>query len=211
MERPPPRPIASWLDAEENAATWMRAWGYEDARVEHGGPDVGIDVRSTGAVAQVSWETGATGRRVLQQLVGASDVASERLFCFAHGNYTSAAVEYADARDIALFKYDPWGQVEPANGHARELDPGQPVRRESGASGRSQPAGRGGHLARNWMAYVALVCFIAPFASLTHDEIYGGPVWLDVIKFVGIWFGLWTMGSVLMLTYGLRSGKESRP
>jgi hypothetical protein len=197
------------LDAEENAATWMRSWGYEDARVERGGPDTGIDVRSTGAVAEVTWESGATGSRILQQLVGASDPTSEGLFCFAPGHYTPAAVEYADAHDIALFTYDPWGQVEPANLHARELDKNQP-RPQSSPPELGQLHGRRWHPAGNWLAYVALICFVGPFVSLGRKELYDGPAWLDVLKFVGIWFGLWALGSVLMLTWGLRSDKGSR-
>jgi hypothetical protein len=217
MERPPPRPIASWLDAVENCAAWMRSWGYEDPRVEVGGPDVGIDLRCTGAVAQVTFASETTGRRVLQLLVGAADTAPQRLFCFALGHYTSAAVEYADARDIALFVYDPWGQMEPANVVAHDVGPTQPAQAEPPAPQLSQVpdpsrvARFRARLAHDWMVYLAVACFVVPFVSLFIGELYEGPVWLDVLTFGAIWFGSWLLASVMMLTHALRSDKRARP
>lgn len=57
--------------AELNAAQQMRALGYSDAVAVPGGPDGGIDVRSSRAVAQVKWRAGQVGRPEVQRLYGA--------------------------------------------------------------------------------------------------------------------------------------------
>jgi hypothetical protein len=124
--------IRSWQDAEINAATWMRYWGYSDATVTNGGADGGIDVRSKRALAQVKYLAAAVGRPDLQRLggVGASE-PGKQLFFFSGSDYTATALEYADATGMALFSYGLDGSMAPVNAAARHVmrvsPPPQPV------------------------------------------------------------------------------------
>lgn len=114
--------IATALEAEENAAAQMRALGYLDAQVTDAGPDGGIDVASERAIAQVKWRGAAVGRPDLQNLVGArgNDHHLDLLF-FAASAYTEAARAYAEAMAIALFTYDPAGELTPVGDAAEVL------------------------------------------------------------------------------------------
>lgn len=95
MDRPRPRGIASWRVAEDNAASWMRFWGYRDATVTPNGSDAGIDVRSRKAIAQVKYEAHNVGRPALQRLVGSRGRGAEELLFFTGAGYSKAAIEYA--------------------------------------------------------------------------------------------------------------------
>lgn len=116
-EHPPaPRQINSWEMAEQNAADWMRYWGYADARVTQGGADGGVDVTSRSALAQVKFEARQVGSPTLQRLVGARRNAHHKQLMFFSGvGYARPAIEYADAMEIALFTYDLLGAVTPVN------------------------------------------------------------------------------------------------
>jgi hypothetical protein len=99
----------------------MRHWGYSDASVTPGGPDSGIDVVASDALAQVKYETAHVGRPALQRLVGARDEGDPRpLLFFSASGYSSAAVDYADKRRIALFTYAVDGRMSPVNAPARD-------------------------------------------------------------------------------------------
>jgi hypothetical protein len=121
-DRPRFRQIDSWRAAEDNAAAWMRFWGYSDADVTPAGPDAGIDVRARAALAQVKWEAAQTGTPALQRLVGARRTDHHMALLFFSGaGYSAPAVEYADDVDIALFKYALDGAMTPVNAPARRL------------------------------------------------------------------------------------------
>ncbi len=121
-QQPPVHQIRSWQDAEINAATWMRHWGFPDAMVTNGGADGGIDVRSSRALAQVKYLAAAVGRPDLQRLggVGAGE-PGKHLFFFSGSDYTATALEYANATGIALFNYRLDGSMEPASAAARHV------------------------------------------------------------------------------------------
>ncbi|MBF6359844.1 restriction endonuclease [Nocardia farcinica] len=88
--------IATPYEAEENAAVQMRSLGFSDARVTASGADGGIDVRASGADAQVKWRAGQVGRPELQRLFGARGKRFElQLFFFAASPYSTHAVSYA--------------------------------------------------------------------------------------------------------------------
>lgn len=110
--------------AEENAARLLREWGFPDARTPGEGPDGGIDVRATGALAQVKYRAGLTGRPEVQKLFGARGTGDEQLFFFTATGYSDQAVEYADEVGIALFVYDPTGKAEAVNKSARAFASG---------------------------------------------------------------------------------------
>jgi hypothetical protein len=102
--------IRSAREAEENAAEVMRAFGYLDAKVTDTGPDGGLDIVSSSALAQVKWKGAVAGRPDLQRLIGARGrQAGKSLFFFSASGYSQAAVDYANDLDIALFLYDPAG------------------------------------------------------------------------------------------------------
>jgi hypothetical protein len=113
---PPSRQITSWEVAEQNAGDWMRHWGYRNVRLTPSGADQGIDVRATGAIAQVKFEARQVGRPQLQHLVGARgrDYNIELLF-FTGAGYSAHAVKYASEMGIALFTYALDGRVYPEN------------------------------------------------------------------------------------------------
>ncbi|MEU4060300.1 restriction endonuclease [Rhodococcus qingshengii] len=94
----------------------MRELGFADARVTAAGPDGGIDVSSSRALAQVKWRGGMVGRQDLQALYGArgQDV-SKRLLFFAASGYSKPAIDYADRNQIALFIYEPMGTLVARN------------------------------------------------------------------------------------------------
>lgn len=110
--------IRSAREAELNAAVRMRELGYPDAEATPIGPDAGIDVVATGAVAQVKRESHAVGRPALQRLFGAAAGADVDLLFFSSSEYSRHAVEYADRVKIALFTYDVLGEICPANDRA---------------------------------------------------------------------------------------------
>lgn len=114
--------VARWEDAEENAARWLRHWGYRDARASPGGADGGIDVVASHAAAQVKFQASQAGRPDIQRLVGAVGRASDAdLFFFCGSSFTAHAIRYADANHVALFTYDITGAVHPVNGLAVEV------------------------------------------------------------------------------------------
>ncbi|WP_109527720.1 restriction endonuclease [Nocardia aurea] len=114
--------IRTPAQAEQNAARKMRELGFFDAVATTGGADGGIDVRASNAVAQVKWRGGVTGRPELQRLFGArgADFSSKLLFFSATG-YSQQAHEYAMSSGIALFTYEPTGDLRPENRLASSL------------------------------------------------------------------------------------------
>ena len=80
----------------------MRAWGWHDAVVTPTGADGGIDVRATGAIAQVKWEAKQVGRAALQKLVGARALQHDLMLLFFSGaGYSREALVYADGIGMA--------------------------------------------------------------------------------------------------------------
>ena len=123
LDEPEPVLISSAASAEENAARWMRFYGYEDASVTPPGPDNGLDVVGSSAVAQVKAEATKTGGEAVQRFFGAAadgHGGKERLF-FSNSGYTAKALGYADRCQIALFTFDVFGQVTPVNQRAKEI------------------------------------------------------------------------------------------
>ncbi|MFI8976885.1 restriction endonuclease [Nocardia asteroides] len=108
--------IGSPREAEENAAKVLRRMGFRDAATTPVGPDGGIDVVSSGALAQVKWQGARVGRPDVQRLYGARGRNHhKRLFFFAASGYTEAAIGYANEQDIALYTFDPTGAARLVN------------------------------------------------------------------------------------------------
>ncbi|WP_458683628.1 restriction endonuclease [Prescottella equi] len=114
--------IADDRDAELNAARQMRRLGFHDAEATRPGADGGIDVRASGAVAQVKCRSHPTGKEAVQRLYGARGKAHtlDMLF-FSSSSYSGPAVECADDLGVCLFTYDVRGEITPVNEAARQL------------------------------------------------------------------------------------------
>ena len=121
MEKPDPFHTNTWERAEENAARWIRYWGYPDARVTASGPDGGIDVEGEGVIAQVKYKGHDVGLAEVQRLagIGRSRPDAELIF-FSGSSFTVQAIGFASRVEMALFTFDPGGNVYPAN-EAAEL------------------------------------------------------------------------------------------
>jgi hypothetical protein len=119
--RPAPTAIRTPRDAEENAAKWMRYWGFDDAEVTRAGADEGIDVDSSGAIAQVKAYMVPVGRPDLQNLAGVAAVEQKRALFFALSGFTEQAREWAERAGMALFTFDLLGDPEPMNAAALDL------------------------------------------------------------------------------------------
>ncbi|MFC4630102.1 restriction endonuclease [Promicromonospora alba] len=112
--------VADWRDAEELAEWHMRGLGFADARLTRSGADGGVDVEAAEAIGQVKHLAGAVGAPEVQQARGAAHGRAHALF-YALAGYTSAALAFAADAVVALFTYNVYGDVEPANEHAVEL------------------------------------------------------------------------------------------
>jgi hypothetical protein len=154
---PGPTHVGSWKAAELNAAAWMRHWGYADATAEPGGPDGGIDVRATGALGQVKNRPSQVGRPDIQRLLGAAmDHPGAELFFFSAGGFSTAAIEEANRRGIALFTFVLDGTMTSINAPARRI--AQSVTHTAaphpeGPTRRSDEARR--HAAEDWSRHAA--------------------------------------------------------
>lgn len=132
-QQPAPRSIDRWEKAEENAAAWMRYWGFTDARVTPPGSDRGIDVRAGGALAQVKWAGKSMGSDAVQRLFGAGGPNSDKMLLFFTGpghGFSQRAIDDAERLGVALFRYDIHGSVRAVNASARRI-----VEAASGADG----------------------------------------------------------------------------
>jgi hypothetical protein len=105
--------IRTAADAEEAAAEYMRGIGFHDARRTPTGPDGGIDVLASEAVAQVKTHMRPTGRPDLQRLHGAAN--GRRTTFFSLAGYTEQAVAWAELVDMALFRFDLQGTPSAGN------------------------------------------------------------------------------------------------
>jgi hypothetical protein len=115
--KPGPRVIQTDADAAEAAAEWMRWMGFADADRASTGPDAGIDVISTGAVAQVTLHD----KPALEELRRA---ATGRLaLLFSLETYPDDVRSWGDTAGVALFRFDGHGEPEPTNNRAAELMP----------------------------------------------------------------------------------------
>lgn len=112
-------------EAEERAAKIMRDIGFSDAKRSRTGPDRGVDVTATGAIAQVKWHSKQIPRTTTQEFAGAwlhrqrTWKRNEKMFFFSKGGYSRFATQYADDIGMVLFVFTKGGKITPANKHAR--------------------------------------------------------------------------------------------
>ncbi len=209
--QPGPMQIASWQEAELNAARWMRYWGYRDAAAKPGGADGGVDVHATGALGQVKYQAVQVGRPDLQRFVGARpDGSTAQLIFFTGSDYASTAVAYAEERSIALFRYRLDGEMTPVNEAARRIaKPSAPVEVSPQSGGQ---AGGKSFGERNWRVILGVVLLMAPIGSIGDPETYTGPLALDLLKGLGIFLALWGLGTAFIAAhFGVRLSVKNNP
>lgn len=125
---PERRLIKTFADAEIYAAEYLRYLGFVDAIPTPAGSDGGIDVVSRYAIAQVKMEGIATGRPVIQALLGVATIEGKMPVAFSLAGYTTQALEWADRARVACFEFAVDGSMVAVNAIARELrPPGQPA------------------------------------------------------------------------------------
>jgi hypothetical protein len=115
-----PRNLVTWQDAELLAAGHMRTLGFTDAQLTGSGADGGIDVESRDAAAQVKFHATPTGAPEIQKLRGAAYDFSHQIF-YSAGDYTPAAIAFAERAGVALFIIGPWSSIAAANAAAEKL------------------------------------------------------------------------------------------
>jgi outer membrane protein assembly factor BamB len=93
----------------------MLEHGFHDAHLTMEGPDGGVDVQSTSAVAQVKAQVKPVGRPQLQQLYGIARAEDKRALFFGLGGYTPAAFTWADETGMCLFGFDLTGDCVAEN------------------------------------------------------------------------------------------------
>jgi hypothetical protein len=123
VEQPAPtRPIRHNHDGEILAAEYMRWLGFADAHELPIGPDGGIDVRASDAIAQVKMHATQVGRPDIQRLLGAAQAEGRKcaLF-FSQQGYGIQAREFADHVGMPLFTFGYQDGVEPTNDAAYRL------------------------------------------------------------------------------------------
>lgn len=113
--------ITTPREAELAAALKMRLLGFVDAKATAIGPDAGIDVIASRALAQVKWEANKTGRPALQRLYGARGARTDKdLYFFSLAGYSDHALAYAQEHKMFLYQLRLDGSAVPANHFAKE-------------------------------------------------------------------------------------------
>jgi hypothetical protein len=54
---------------------------------------------------------------------------------------------------------------------------------------------------QHWRIIWTALLLVAPFGSIGDPETYSGPVWLNILKFVGILFGSWCAAAFFFLLH----------
>lgn len=113
-----PRMCRSPRDFEQAARDWLFCWGFMDACLTNVGPDDGIDVVASGAVAQVKAWMSPIGIAEVQRLRGTAHDGREAFF-FSLMDYTDAARRFADSAGVKLFRFTGYdGSIEAINADA---------------------------------------------------------------------------------------------
>ena len=118
---PGPQYNLSPRDAELISAKWMRYWGYFDAKATPVGPDGGIDVVASRAVAQVKYRNVKTSRTEINEFHGSAEGSGKDELYFSLSGYTQQALDRASEKSIALFVFNDHGIPKPVNTMANKI------------------------------------------------------------------------------------------
>ena len=117
---PPSAEIENWEDAEEFAEVYMHWLGFSDSRKTASGADLGKDIESSAAVAQVKdMGTGVT-RPMVQQLFGVAS-AEKKIPMFFARSYARTAIDWSTEHGVALFQFNLRGEVKGITERAHSL------------------------------------------------------------------------------------------
>ncbi|MEX5261504.1 restriction endonuclease [Kocuria sp. CPCC 205263] len=101
--------MATWQEAEASAQQWMRTHGYPDARLTSPGPDGGVDIFSSTAIAQVKHHKQPIGPGPIRELVDLTLYSKYRgwgAVFFSTSGYTALALECGQEWGVPLFQRD---------------------------------------------------------------------------------------------------------
>ena len=108
-KNPPPNPEPDGVtdeQAEHLCAKWLSHLGEEKVQVTRVTSDGGIDILSSRCVAQVKNYAGSVGVVAVRELVGVASVDGRLPVFFTSGDYTKAALDFAEQANVYLFRYD---------------------------------------------------------------------------------------------------------
>ena len=91
--------------AEEMCANWLRSIG-QNAQTTADGPDGGVDIRSFQYLGQVKNYKGSVPVQAVREIFGLATSEGKEAIFFTSGNYTKAAIDFANKVDMPLMKYD---------------------------------------------------------------------------------------------------------
>lgn len=104
------------------AAEWMRRLGAVDATVTQYRGDGGIDVYSSGSIAQVKHLSSTIGPAAIRELAGVAQLDGRVALFFSTSGYAKGAVEFAHRSGIALFRIRlDTGELVAENGYAKGI------------------------------------------------------------------------------------------
>lgn len=96
--------------AEEICAKWLQSKRELSAEVTRDGADGGVDIRSNKYVAQVKNYKGSVPVQAIREIYGIASAEGKIALFFTSGNYTKAAMEFADSVKMPLIIYDATGR-----------------------------------------------------------------------------------------------------
>ena len=115
-------PIRTYRDAEEGARLKMVELGFIDARLTNNGPDGGVDIVASNAVAQVKAQVNPVGAAVVQAIYGIACSQASQALCFSLAGFTDSAATFADRAGVAIFTFDLSGQALALNRAALAME-----------------------------------------------------------------------------------------
>jgi hypothetical protein len=117
---PPTAQIENWEEAENFAELYMRWLGFSDSQKTASGSDLGKDIDSIAAVAQVKDMGTGVSRPMVQQLFGVAS-AEKKIPIFFARSYAKTAIEWSAEHDVALFQFNLRGEVKGLTERALKL------------------------------------------------------------------------------------------
>lgn len=116
------RQAKTFRQAEIDCVEWLRLHGEPSAQLTQDGADGGVDIISNRFVCQVKNYAGSVGVPPIRALYGVSAAEGKSPLFFSTGDYTNAAIEFADKVNMPLFVYDARTKdCQGANYSARKL------------------------------------------------------------------------------------------
>jgi HJR/Mrr/RecB family endonuclease len=102
----------SWQVAEAVARDWMKQNGYRDARLTKAGADGGVDVESSGALAQVKHHAKPVRLPEVQRIYGIAVAERKKALIFGSAGFTPAAQEWANRHGVECYRFPPVRRVK---------------------------------------------------------------------------------------------------